>query len=115
MLSEEAMMLYFFDVERNVAITNSPTSEQPTGDDYIVKWGQRRRISDTNIINKAKFIMKKLIPGIDFSDYLENLAAPTNMIEGKSWNDNLNINKKSRSKKSKNTIVQEPETYIRYR
>ncbi|MFK5984699.1 MAG: hypothetical protein QM479_04660 [Pseudomonadota bacterium] len=114
MLSEEALMHYFLGVERDIAITNVPTSSSPTGNDFIVQWGQRNRLAEPKIINKLKFIMQQLIPEADFSNYLDNLAAPIAMIKDKSWNNNLFPDSKLRAKKPLNFTSQAAETTINY-
>ncbi len=114
MLSEEAMMLYFFGVERDIALTNAPTNKQASDDEYIVAWGQRHRISAPNIKNKIKFIMSQLIPEIDFASYIDNAPAPTDMIIGKSWNENITLGNNKRSKKSRPHKHQQPTRHINY-
>lgn len=62
MLFEELMMLYNFDIDRDVAVTNNPDSGQCA--DYLVAWGQRNRILDTAVGHRALFIAQKVIPEV---------------------------------------------------
>lgn len=91
MIFEEVMMYYHFGIERDFAITKVPEVENPTGSDYIVVWGQRNRIADSNVKNKAKLIVSYILPELDLSDYFNNLSAPIEMEAEKNWIENLYI------------------------
>ena len=116
MLAEEALMLYFLGAERDVAVTDVPTVENPVSKDYIVQWGQRRRIAEPMIKDKAVFILSGLLPGIDFSDYFDRLQPPEKMTKGLSWSDNLVMGNSKRKKGSVTKEEQEykPEEHINY-
>ncbi len=116
MLAEEALMLYFLGAERDVAVTDVPAEENPVSKDYIVQWGQRRRIADPMIKDKARFILSGLLPGIDFSAYFDRLEPPENMTKGLSWADNLVMGNSGRERRSvtKEEQYRKPEEYINY-
>jgi hypothetical protein len=86
MLFEEIMMLYSFDVDRDVAVTNLPDSN--FCDDYIVAWGQRNRVLESAVSNRALFVVERVLP-----EYLQSLESfllarsggPTLMIPGSDW------------------------------
>lgn len=86
MLFEELMMLYSFDVDRDVAVTNLPDST--FCEDYIVSWGQRNRILESAVANRALFVVGKVLP--EYLSPLENYLlarsdGPTMMIPGNDW------------------------------
>ncbi|MGE0085708.1 MAG: hypothetical protein AB7S75_14965 [Desulfococcaceae bacterium] len=116
MLSEEALMLYFFGAERDVAVTDVPAVENPVSKDYIVQWGQRRRIADPMIKDKVRFILSGLLPGIDFSAYFDTLEPPENMTKGLSWADNLVMGNSGRERRNvtREEQYRKPEEYINY-
>jgi hypothetical protein len=86
MLFEELMMLYSYGVDRDVAVTNYPDSNECA--DYIVAWGQRNRILDGVIGYRALYIAARLLP--ELAPVLENFLAnypsgPTLMVNGEDW------------------------------
>lgn len=91
MFFEEVAMHYFFDIERDFAITNYPKYDYVTAYDYIVTWGQRKRIADPAVKEKAQFIAESILPEIDFDNYFQNIGEPIQMIAGLNWVDNLFI------------------------
>lgn len=91
MLFEEFMMQKRFGVFRDIAITNQPRGETVTGNDYIVTWGQRGRIAESNIRTRIDFVLEKVMPDFNRSQALNNLIAPQLMKEGESWVENLSI------------------------
>lgn len=58
--------------------------------------------------------MSQLIPEIDFASYIDNAPAPTDMIIGKSWNENITLGNNKRSKKSRLHKHQQPVWHINY-
>jgi hypothetical protein len=88
MLLEEAMMKYFFDIDRDIAFT--PVPADPAGcSDYIVEWGNRSRIGDAEVIARAEFVVTEMLPGLDSSLFFEELPFPTFMQTGLDWCSNL--------------------------
>ncbi|MGB1262479.1 MAG: hypothetical protein ACPG52_06180 [Cognaticolwellia sp.] len=88
MLFDELMMKARFDVDRDIAVTNQPN----TGEEYIVTWGQRGRIGETNIKPRVDYVTRRILPEYNqASDFINNLAAPIAMQPGKTWAENLTI------------------------
>jgi hypothetical protein len=87
MLHEEFMMLYRHGVARNVAVTG-PITSTTTGDNLIVAWGQRGRITEPTIKPRLKTVLQQISPGID-PNAIDTLGAPIPMRAGQSWNANL--------------------------
>jgi hypothetical protein len=93
MLFEEIMMLYSFDVDRDVAITNLPDSN--FCDDYIVSWGQRNRVLEPAVSNRALFVVERILP--EYLPLVENYlinrsSGPVMMVPGKDWCENRFLN-----------------------
>lgn len=96
MLTEEALMAIYHGVQRDYAITPTPQVENPTSADYQVGWGQRGRIGEPRVREAAAFVLGELLPGVDFSGNLQDLAAPIQMTAGATWVDNLNPGNRTR-------------------
>ncbi len=89
MLFDGFMMKARYDVDRDVAITNQPRS---AGEEYIVTWGQRGRIGDTDIKQRVDYVTRRILPEFSqASSVIENLAEPIAMEAGKTWTENLAI------------------------
>ena len=91
MLFEELMMQSRFNVNRDVAITNQPTGNNVSANDYIVTWGQRGRIGDNKLIERALFTANRVLPEFDSQTAINQLAQPIPMIVGNNWLENLVI------------------------
>lgn len=88
MLFEILMMRFHFDVEMDTAVTNNP--ENPTsGHDFIVEWGQRNRLGDENVRERARYAVSRLLPEAQLDEYIDNLPPPVMMRSGDSWADNI--------------------------
>ncbi|WP_394174202.1 hypothetical protein [Thalassotalea litorea] len=90
-LFEETMMALRFDVRRDTAITNVPTGDDITGDDYIVTWGQRGRVAVNDILPRAIYVTERLLPEFDINNHTGDLLPPVLMTPGQSWIDNLEL------------------------
>ena len=91
MLFEEFMMQNRFQVFRDVAITNNPTGDNISAQDYIVTWGQRGRIGEENIKPRVAFSASRVLPEFDSNSALTVVPKPIDMTEGKDWLENLAI------------------------
>jgi hypothetical protein len=89
MLFEILVMRFHFGVEMDTAVTNNPSGEGVTGADYIVAWGQRNRIGVPSILERASYVVSRIMPEVDMSDYIEIVPGPRQMRVGESWTDNL--------------------------
>ncbi len=110
LLFEELMMQSRFNVFRDVAITNLPTSDNISATDYIVTWGQRGRIGDTRIKARVAYSATRVLTEFDSIEALAQVPLPIAMIVGDNWLENLTISpitnslKTSKKRKSVNEI-----------
>ncbi|QSX42326.1 hypothetical protein [Shewanella cyperi] len=89
MVFEELMMNYRHGVLRDVAVTDSPAN--PTASTVIVDWGQRGRIGDDALAQRAAFVLEGIFPEWDGTAIVASLPAPIAMQSGQSWLTNLTI------------------------
>ncbi|MBU2871287.1 hypothetical protein [Colwellia sp. E2M01] len=99
MLFEELMMQHRFSIMRDIAITNQPDGESISATDYIVTWGQRGRIGDDKLKDRALFTAKSALPELDGQAIINQLPTPIEMIEGNNWIENLTISSAVSSKR----------------
>ncbi len=90
MLFEETMMKFHFNVDRDIAFTNTPADETDCGQ-YFVSWGSRNRIGDVDVKARAQYVVENLLPGNDMQSFFENLTLPIAMQIGVTWCDNLHL------------------------
>jgi hypothetical protein len=91
MLFEEAMMKYYFDIDRDIAFTDLPLTIRPTCDDYRVRWGVRNRLGDPYVKPRAALVAAELLPGVDFATFFDGFPAPTSMVIDQGWCSNLTL------------------------
>lgn len=91
-LFEELMMSIRFGVQRDTAVTTSPEGDDISSNDYIVAWGQRGRIGEAGVIDRAVYISQRLLPEFDVNAEIDNLPDPIEMQSGQGWRDNLELN-----------------------
>jgi hypothetical protein len=91
MLFEETMMYSRFNIQRDVAITNQPTAEVVYANDYIVNWGQRGRVGESNIKPRANFVLQRVLPELNNTNIINALPQPAAMIAGNNWIENLSL------------------------
>lgn len=89
MLFEEAMMSYRYQILRDVAITNKPAIL--TADSLIIDWGQRGRIAQDSLENRAALVIDEMLPELNGISLVESLPEPMNMVQGQSWRQTLAI------------------------
>lgn len=87
MLFEEAMMKYLFNIDRDIAYVQRPVSGAWC--DVVVDWGQRGRLGDYTVKQRAQWVVEAIYPGQDFSLFFQDLPLPVVMRKGESWCDNL--------------------------
>jgi len=120
MLFEELMMQKRFNVFRDVAITNQPTGDNVSAQDYVVTWGQRGRIGELSIKPRVLFSASRVLPEFDSVTALDTVPLPIAMTQGDDWIENLNISPTpSNSKKSAKSLLktyqnQQPLSYQYY-
>ena len=91
MLFEEIMMQNRFQVFRDIAITNQPTGDNTSSQDYIVTWGQRGRIGEENIKPRVAFSASRVLPEFDSNGALAAVPSPIAMTDGEDWLENLTL------------------------
>lgn len=91
MLFEELIMSHFFGIQRDFAVTNNPPGDDLTAADYTVFWGQRGRISDPLVIERALFVANHVLPELDLGEVRVRLPQPVEMVGGASWLENLTL------------------------
>lgn len=85
MLAEETMMLYMFDIERDVAVTHLRNSQ----DELIISWGERCRVAKDNITAKAKFIFDRILPDENLSNFYSNIGDEHQLTRNADWFDEV--------------------------
>jgi len=89
MVFEEAMMLYSYRIDRDVAVTNLPQTSNACSD-YIVAWGQRNRVSDSAVKPRALFAVEALLPEVAAGvENLLNSYSPSQMRVGEDYCSNI--------------------------
>ncbi|WNC70720.1 hypothetical protein RGQ13_11320 [Thalassotalea psychrophila] len=83
-LFESLMMSLRYGVQRDTAVT----SDRDGG--YVVSWGQRGRIADSGVSERASYVTSRLLPEFDLT-LIDTLPAPIQMTKGLDWWDNLPI------------------------
>lgn len=90
MLFERAMMMYFFDVEHDVAYLCSPGQADNCGN-YRVGWGVRHRIGDTIVKERAQFVAEAIFPDIEFDLFFQNLPVPVDLPYNAIWSTTIDF------------------------
>ncbi len=80
-LFEELMLDRSFGIQRDIAITPPPE----TGQDYRVHWGQRHRIAEEQVRQRASLVVQGLLPEVDFSAYFGSLDRAEALPAGADW------------------------------
>ncbi|WNC70141.1 hypothetical protein RI845_08365 [Thalassotalea nanhaiensis] len=96
-LFESLMMSLRYGVQRDTAVT----SDRDGG--YVVSWGQRGRVAEPDISERASYVTSRLLPEFDLS-LIDTLPTPIQMTKGLDWWDNLAISPQGSAQlQSKNT------------
>lgn len=88
MMFESVMMKYHYNLDRDIAFIPKPVKDtNVTYEDYIVSWGKRNRIADTQVSDRALFVVKKLLPSkIDWDNFFATKLEKSKMLkEGEIW------------------------------
>lgn len=84
MAFEEAMMKIHFDVDRDIAFVNAPST--PTScNDYTIGWGVRHRVGEPRVKARAEQAIESLLPQRDYSAELADFPTPLELPAGKGW------------------------------
>lgn len=104
MLFEEAMMSYRYQILRDIAVTNKPAVL--TADTLLIDWGQRGRIADDSLENRAALVIDEILPELNGISLIESLPEPVAMTQGQNWRQTLAISPANiRLKSLNNTAV----------
>jgi hypothetical protein len=74
MLFEEILMKKNFNADRDIVFLDF--YDTFSCEEAIVKWGQRGRLGDAAVIERAKFIVAEILPEIDLTEFFANQPAP---------------------------------------
>jgi len=90
-LIQAILVKRYFNIEMDIAFIDKPENSQSTScADYIVGWGERNRIANPLVINRAQFAAESMLPNIDWETFFQQeVGQYTAMIAGNSWCDNL--------------------------
>lgn len=108
MLFEEAMMSYRYQILRDVAVTNKPAVL--TADTVIVDWGQRGRIGESHLENRAALVIDEILPELDGISLIASLPTPIAMTQGQSWRQTLAISPDNAQLKGQQNIITNGQT-----
>jgi len=92
MLFEELMMQHRYGIYRDVAVTNNPSHDEDTSNNYIVDWGQRGRLAEPQIRERMRYVTSNVLPEFDVDNAISLLPNSIEMTHGKSWHENLMLN-----------------------
>ncbi len=89
MLFEEVMMKYHFNIDREIAFTDAPSTANGPCSQYVVRWGMRSRVGNALVKSRAEIIVQQILGVNDASVYFANLALPRSLVKGVDWCNNL--------------------------
>lgn len=85
MLFEAFMMYKKYGAVSDAAFVTIPTSDDYSCDDYIVKWGQRNRLADSNVKQRAILAGSRILDRDITSDLSSISSAPIDMETDIGW------------------------------
>lgn len=74
MLFEEILMKKNFNADRDIIFVDF--YDTFSCEEALVRWGQRGRLGDAAVIERAKFIVGEILPEIDLTEFFANQPAP---------------------------------------
>lgn len=90
MLIEAVLLYHYYGVRFDIAWTEKPTVEEPTGDDFEVVWGRRGSVGRSDVRRRAALVLQQAIPELDARALVAGLPESKTLVPGRSWLDNLN-------------------------
>jgi hypothetical protein len=79
MLFEETMMRYHYGIERDVAFVGKDSS-------YTIGWGERNRVADESVKERAKFVAKSLVPDeVDWDMFFQSDVGESQKLRNVGW------------------------------
>lgn len=85
MISEEAMMAYMFDIQRDVGVLHLRDENEK----HQIAWAVRNRIGKENIKNKGRYIFDRLLPNENLTAFWNTLPAEQELPRGEYWQDEV--------------------------
>ncbi len=85
-LFEQFMMLYRIHVSSDVGVFTDETFES---EEYLLTWGQRNRINHSNVQQRAKYAVNRILPDLDVSAIQTHLPEPQLLPSGEDWYETL--------------------------
>jgi len=89
MLFEETMMKYHFNIDREMAFTDAPTTAKAYCNEYVVRWGVHNRIGNETVKARAQVVVQQLLGSSDATKYFIHLPTSRSMNNGWDWCANL--------------------------
>lgn len=85
MLFEELMLKYHYDLDREIAFTTFTGSDPAYCGNYSIGWGQKGRLGDVFVKERARFVLARLLPEIDLNVFIDALDTPLQSTVGTDW------------------------------
>lgn len=85
MLFEELMIKYHFDYDREISFTAFIGSDTSYCGHYSIRWGQKGRIGDSVVKERARFVLARLLPEADLNAFIDAMEMPIQSIVGTDW------------------------------
>lgn len=90
------MIKYHYGIERDIAFTTKPaiTPEVRYCEDYVVGWGERNRIANDDVKQRALYVTKRILPNYQNWDEIfnEGFGEATLLSTQVDWCESININ-----------------------
>ncbi len=98
-LVERFMMLYRLGVSSDVGVFTRATFDSR---DYLLTWGQRNRINDAHVQQRADYAVSRVFPNLDVPAAQAAMPAPQALPAGQGWFDVLTVDSQQESVSSYN-------------
>lgn len=93
-LVERFMMLYRLGVSSDVGVFSRATFDSR---DYLLTWGQRNRINDPHVQQRADYAVSRVFPDLDVPAAQAAMPAPQTLPVGQGWFDVLTVDNQQES------------------
>lgn len=88
-LFERFMMLYRLGASADVGVF---TRESVDDGSFLITWGQRDRINDSNLTMRLDYVASRILPNLDIPAIQQSLPAPTYLPTGVNWRASASFN-----------------------
>lgn len=96
MLTEAALMDYFYGVEFESAALDRATQQ--------IAWGKRKRIAKPNVRRKTEEILSRMMPDSDFTAFFASLSTEQDLPHGRTWQETNSASSSANPPKSKSLV-----------